>query len=203
MPRVYGLTPTEQFLKRGFDIVVSLVGLTVLFPVILAAWVAASLSTGKSGFFLQRRVGRNGRLFSVIKLRSMRDVSDRQTTVTAQDDPRITRVGAILRRTKLDELPQLINVLLGQMSFVGPRPDVPGFADALTGDDRIILSLRPGITGPATLAFRDEESQLAAQSDPERFNREVIWPKKVLLNRAYIANYSLLGDIRYLWRTLF
>ena len=107
-----------------------------------------------------------------------------------------------MRRLKLDEFPQLFNVLAGQMSFVGPRPDLPGCADLLEGDDRIILSVRPGITGPATLRFRNEESVLAAQPDPEAYNRLVVYPEKVRLNRAYIENYSLLTDIRYLWMTV-
>jgi lipopolysaccharide/colanic/teichoic acid biosynthesis glycosyltransferase len=125
------------------------------------------------------------------------------TCVTTAADPRVTRVGRILRRTKIDELPQLFNVLAGHMSFVGPRPDVPGFADRVQGPDRIILSVRPGITGPATLRFRDEEALLAAQEDPERFNREVLFPEKVRLNRAYVENYRLVDDVACLVRTVF
>ena len=132
----------------------------------------------------------------------MRDGTAFETTVTTADDPRITSVGRLLRRTKVDELPQFMNVLLGHMSLVGPRPDVPGFADRLTGADRIILGVAPGITGPATLAYRREEDLLAAQADPERYNREVIYPDKVRLNRAYVENYTLWRDIEYLWRTV-
>jgi lipopolysaccharide/colanic/teichoic acid biosynthesis glycosyltransferase len=132
----------------------------------------------------------------------MRNVPGVTTTVTSARDPRITRLGRFFRRTKLDELPQLINVLLGQMSFVGPRPDVPGFADQLNGADRLILAIRPGITGPATLAFRDEEVLLAAQADPERYNREVIYPEKVRLNRIYIEQYNLRKDLTYLIQTV-
>ena len=132
----------------------------------------------------------------------MRASNDLRSTVTTRHDPRITRVGRILRSTKVDELPQLLNVLLGHMSIVGPRPDVPGFADRLSGDDRIVLSIRPGITGPATLEFRNEEELLSSQSDPERYNREVIWPKKVELNREYVANYSFWKDFGYIWRTI-
>jgi lipopolysaccharide/colanic/teichoic acid biosynthesis glycosyltransferase len=123
--------------------------------------------------------------------------------VTTSNDPRITAIGRFFRRTKIDELPQLINVLFGQMGFVGPRPDVPGFADELCGADRIILTVRPGITGPATLRFRNEEEELAAQPDPERFNREVIFVEKVRLNREYVENFSLLKDVRYILLTLF
>jgi lipopolysaccharide/colanic/teichoic acid biosynthesis glycosyltransferase len=122
--------------------------------------------------------------------------------LTTSDDMRITRLGRFFRTTKIDELPQLINVFLGYMSFVGPRPDVPGFADSLQGEDRLILTIRPGITGPATLKFRSEEALLASASDPEQYNREVIFPEKVRLNREYIEQYSFWLDIKYILQTL-
>ena len=125
-----------------------------------------------------------------------------QTNVTADGDQRITKTGRILRKLKIDELPQLFNVLLGQMSLVGPRPDVPGFADQLTGDDRIILSIRPGITGPASIAFRNEEEILASVDDPETYNREVIWPEKVAINKQYVQSQSLLGDVKLILQTV-
>jgi lipopolysaccharide/colanic/teichoic acid biosynthesis glycosyltransferase len=189
-------------MKRLFDILLSFVALLALWPLILLGWIAASVSTRANGFFIQTRVGMHGRTFKLLKLRSMRNRADVRTTVTTRQDPRITRVGALLRRTKIDELPQLWNVLVGHMSLVGPRPDVPGFADELTGDDLIVLSIRPGITGPATLAFRNEEDLLSKQTDPERYNREVIWPKKVELNKAYVSNYSFWKDLGYIWRTI-
>ena len=201
-PMCNGLSPANRFLKRIFDILISSLGLLVVWPLILLGWVAATLSTRKNGFFIQTRVGLLGKPFKLFKLRSMRACSDLRTTVTTRQDPRITRVGRILRRTKVDELPQLLNVLLGHMSIVGPRPDVPGFADRLSGDDLMVLSIQPGITGPATLEFRNEEELLSNQSDPERYNREVIWPKKVQLNREYVANYSFWKDIVYIWRTI-
>ncbi len=201
--RPIGLSLQQRFAKRLLDLGLSLLGLTLASPLILFGWLAATLSTGKNGFFLQDRVGRGGRLFKVIKLRTMRDVPGFVSTVTTDRDPRITRVGHWLRVTKMDELPQLINVVLGQMSFVGPRPDVPGFADLLQGESRAILDIRPGITGPATLEFRDEQRLLAMQSDPERYNREVIWPRKVELNLAYIRNYSIAKDVRYIVQTIF
>ena len=197
-----GLSPANRFLKRMFDILISFIGLLVVWPLILLGWVAATISTHKNGFFIQTRVGLHGKPFRLFKLRSMRASDDLRSTVTTRHDPRITRVGRILRSTKVDELPQLLNVLLGHMSIVGPRPDVPGFADRLSGDDRIVLSIRPGITGPATLEFRNEEELLSSQSDPERYNREVIWPKKVELNREYVANYSFWKDFGYIWRTI-
>lgn len=193
----------NRVVKRFFDFVVALIGLLLLWWLILIVYILATIDTRKSGFFIQERVGKDGKLFKVIKIRTMRDVPDVNTTVTRENDPRITRLGRFWRKTKIDELPQLINVLLGQMSFVGPRPDVPGFADQLTGPDRIILTVRPGITGPATLRFRNEEQLLAQQDDPEAYNRKVIWPEKVRLNREYVENYSFRQDIKYILQTLF
>lgn len=145
---------------------------------------------------------KNGKSFRIIKIRTMHPVKGVTSIFTARNDPRITRIGSMLRRFKLDELPQLINVLLGQMSFVGPRPDVAGFADLLQGEDRIILSVRPGITGPATLFFSNEEELLASCDDPERYNREVIYLAKVRLNRVYLENYSFFKDILYIIATV-
>ncbi|MCE2874026.1 MAG: sugar transferase [Planctomycetaceae bacterium] len=166
------------------------------------AWIVASIDTRQNGLFIQMRVGRDGRLFPLLKIRTMRTVAGWTSTVTTGRDPRITTMGRLLRRTKLDELPQLLNVLMGDMSLVGPRPDVPGFADRLQGADRVVLTLRPGITGPATLRFRDEEALLAAQPDPERYNREVIWPEKVRLNRQYAERYTFRADLVFILRTL-
>ena len=181
----------------------ALIGLVFLFWIILIAALLAYLDTGLNGFFKQKRIGKDGQLFSVIKLRSMRPLENVNTTITTDKDPRISKFGRFLRKTKLDELPQLWNVLIGKMSFVGPRPDVPGYADQLQGDDKIILSVRPGITGPASLAFKDEEELLAKQDDPQRYNDEVIWPEKVRINKEYIKNYSLMTDIQIIWKTVF
>ncbi|MCH4565526.1 sugar transferase [Halomonas sp. EGI 63088] len=196
-----GLTRGQRSLKRVFDLIVSLLLLAPLLPVILLAAWAAARDTGASGFFLQERIGRGGRAFRVVKLRTMRPVAG--SMVTTLGDPRITRFGRLLRRSKLDELPQLFNVLAGQMSFVGPRPDVPGFADVLSDEGREILSVRPGITGPATLKYRNEEALLAGVADPERYNSEVIFPDKVRLNRDYVRHWSFTMDLVYLWRTVF
>lgn len=196
------LRPGNRIAKRTFDIVLAMLGLILCGWLMLIAALLATIDTRQNGFFTQTRVGQDGRLFRTIKIRTMRKVTGVTTTVTSACDPRITRLGRFFRRTKLDELPQLINVLLGQMSFVGPRPDVPGFADQLSGADRVILAIRPGITGPATLAFRHEEQLLAAQADPERYNREVIYPEKVRLNRVYVENYSLRKDLTYLMQTV-
>ena len=195
------LTFTNAVLKRSFDIVVSGLGLVLVFWIIAAAWLIASVDTSENGFFRQYRVGRFGRLFKTNKIRTMRSNGHTTTTVTTSNDPRITRIGKFWRKTKIDELPQLINVLLGQMSFVGPRPDVPGFADSLRGEDRIVLAIRPGITGPATLKYRNEEELLARLEEPESYNRDVIFPDKVRLNREYITKWSFWGDIRYIVKT--
>lgn len=196
------LTPYNRAVKRGFDVCAAIAGLCLAGWLILLACVAASIDTGQSGFFRQERIGRGGLPFKIIKIRTMRAVPLVQTTVTRAGDPRITRLGRFFRRTRIDELPQLINVLLGQMSIVGPRPDVPGFADQLRGADRVILSVRPGITGPATLIFRREEELLAAQPDPEAYNRQVIFPEKVKLNRAYVESYSFWTDLQLIVRTV-
>jgi len=193
----------DQVLKRSFDVLASTSGLVLTGWIIILAYVAASIDTKRSGFFTQERIGREGVPFKVIKIRTMCDNPSFNTTVTASNDPRITRLGRFFRKTKIDELPQLINVFLGQMSFVGPRPDVAGYADKLTGEDRIILCLRPGVTGPATLKYRKEEEFLASQDDPEKYNDEVIFPDKVRLNREYVANYSFWKDIKYIYQTIF
>jgi lipopolysaccharide/colanic/teichoic acid biosynthesis glycosyltransferase len=194
------MTLGQRALKRSFDLCASFMGLLVLWPIILISWVLAGRDTGASGFFRQDRVGKDGKVFSVVKLRTMRAVGG--TTVTTVNDARITPLGGKLRRYKLDELPQLWNVLLGQMSFVGPRPDVPGYLDQLVGKDREILTLRPGITGPATLKYRNEEEILAEQDDPESYNDTVIWPDKVRINLDYVSNWSFGKDISYILQTV-
>jgi lipopolysaccharide/colanic/teichoic acid biosynthesis glycosyltransferase len=199
MPISFG----QRILKRAFDIIFSTVGLFLTWWIIAVAYVLASIDTNANGFFIQERVGKNGNLFRIIKIRTMRNDDSYITCVTTDCDPRITRLGCFFRKTRIDELPQLINVFLGQMSFVGPRPDVLGFADELTAGDRIILSVRPGITGPATLAFRYEEEILGKQDKPEEYNREVIFPSKVRLNREYVKQYSFLMDLKYMLKTVF
>ena len=197
------MTSAQRFIKRSFDILFSAVGLVVLGWLIVPAIIGARIDTEQSGIFRQRRVGLNGRLFNIMKIRTMRDSNRISTVVTTADDPRITRFGRVLRRTKLDELPQLFNILRGDMSFVGPRPDVPEYMDRLTGDDRLILSVRPGITGPATIKYRNDEQLLAGQQNPLRYNDEVIFPDKVRINSRYVENYSFSTDLRYIWVTLF
>lgn len=189
-------------LKRLFDLLASFVGLVFFSWLILICWLIASFETRSNGFFMQTRVGRYGRYFKVLKIKTMRPIPEYTTTITQSRDPRITRSGAFFRKTKLDELPQLWNVLVGDMSFVGPRPDVPGYADQLEEKvQTVLLSVRPGITGPASLAYRNEEELLAAQSNPKRFNDEVIYPDKVRINLDYIADWRFTTDLKYIFKT--
>lgn len=197
------MTVLDKFLKRSFDFLFSLIGLLFFFPLISVAWIIATIDTKSNGFFVQQRVGKEGKLFKVVKIKTMRQIKGLNTSVTAKNDARITKSGAIFRRTKIDEFPQLWNVLKGDMSFVGPRPDVPGYADLLQGEDRIILTIRPGITGPATIVFKNEESILAKVDHPENYNRTVIWPEKIRINKDYIKKYSFAGDLYYIYRTIF
>jgi len=201
-PSFNGLTENSKLIKRSFDFIFSLLGLIFLWWLILIGWVLARLSTGDAGFFIQNRVGQHGNIFRVIKLQTMKSSKVITTTVTSSVDPRITKIGAFLRKTKIDELPQLINVLKGEMSFVGPRPDVPGFADKLVGEDRVVLTLKPGITGPATIFYKNEEEILANQLDPELYNKNVIFPTKVKMNKEYIRHYSLKTDFKYIFKTI-
>lgn len=196
------MTTRQAVLKRAFDVVLAIVGLVLTGWLALLAIAVATLDTRKPGLFVQQRVGRHGRTFPLLKVRTMRDIAGMDTSVTTRRDPRITRIGRFMRKTKIDELPQLVNVVAGHMSFVGPRPDVPGFADRLEGDDRIVLSVRPGITGPATLKYRHEEALLAGVADPEAYNRDVIFPDKVRINRDYIERYRFSDDLRYLLETI-
>lgn len=196
------LTVYQAGLKRVFDIVLSGIGLLITFWIIALSWVIATIDTGVNGFFTQERVGRGGRLFRVIKLRTMRIDREITTTVTTVGDSRITKIGRMFRKSKLDELPQLINVLKGDMSFVGPRPDVPGFADKLEGKYREILTVRPGITGPATLKYRNEEVLLSQVQNPIAYNRDVIYPDKIEINYDYVTNWSFVKDLKYIWLTI-
>jgi lipopolysaccharide/colanic/teichoic acid biosynthesis glycosyltransferase len=191
-----------HFGKRLFDFAAALAGLIVLaLPLGLVALVVWA-SSGRPVLFTQARVGRGGRLFLVRKFRTMYVRETLDSSVTVSGDSRMTPIGRWLRRLKVDELPQLWNVLVGEMSLVGPRPDVPGYADRLEGEDRRILELRPGITGPATLAYRNEEELLAGVDDPTRYNDEVIYPHKVRLNVAYLEECSLLKDLGYIFQTV-
>lgn len=201
--QVRGLSLSKAAIKRFFDFFASSFALLAVLPIVFFAWLVASIETCSNGLFFQQRVGRDGKLFTLVKIKTMNKIEGVNTTITSSSDIRITKSGSFFRKTKIDELPQLWNVIKGEMSFVGPRPDVSGYADFLEGDDRIVLSVRPGITGPASLKYKDEESILAEQQDPEQYNDEVIWPDKVRINREYIKCYSFTKDICYIWKTIY
>ena len=191
-----------SFIKRIFDIIIASIGIAFTFWIMVLAVIVASIETKSFGVFIQKRVGRYGKLFRIFKIKSMKPIEGIDSTATISTDPRITKSGKFFRDTKIDELPQLFNVLFGTMSFVGPRPDVEGYADKLEGEDKIVLSIRPGITGPASLKYKNEEEILAKQDNPKEYNDKVIWPDKVAINREYIKNWSLINDIRYIKRTV-
>jgi lipopolysaccharide/colanic/teichoic acid biosynthesis glycosyltransferase len=190
-------------LKRSFDIVFSLLGLILLVPLLLIiAFLIKSESKGPI-FFRQSRVGENNVDFKIFKFRTMYVGSDKKGLLTVGDrDPRVTKVGFFLRKYKLDELPQLINVLLGHMSFVGPRPEVRHYVNYYSESDLNILSVKPGITDYASIHFRNEVELLKASKDPETYYIDVILPKKIALNKKYIENKNLLIDIRIILKTL-
>jgi len=178
-------------LKRIFDIVLSLLALFLCWWLLIFLYFIASLSTNSNGLFVQSRIGRYGKPFSIYKFRTI----DSHGIMNA--------TSRFLRRSKLDELPQLINVLKGDMSFVGPRPDIPGYYDVLTGENRKILALRPGITSAASIKYRSEEALLSMQSDPLHYNDNIIYPDKIQMNLDYYYNQTFFGDIVILWKTVF
>ena len=205
-----------MILKRLFDITASFFGLLFLWPVLLVVAIMVKVKMpGGPALFVQKRVGKGGKLFKCHKFRTM-TVKHNGSTVSVAGDSRITPFGAILRHYKLDELPGLWDVLIGNMSFVGPRPDVPGYADKLTGDDRDVLKLRPGITGPATLKYRLEDEMISnyvakrqAEGDKRpmqeiatEYNDKVIYPDKVRINCYYYRNYSFWKDIEMIFATV-
>lgn len=188
-------------LKRLFDILLSFAGLVIAFPLFLAIGLTIALSDGFPVLFHQIRIGLNGREFTMHKFRTM-SVGHNGSSVTVRGEKRITPFGALLRKYKLDELPELWNIFKGDMSFVGPRPDVPGYADKLEGDDRLLLSVRPGLTGVATLKYANEEELLAVQDDPVYFNNHVLYPDKVRLNNNYVKHMSFQLDLKIIAFTL-
>lgn len=185
-----GLTNQQIILKRLFDLILSFIIIFLLWWLILLLGLFSSMFIGGNGFFKQKRIGKNANVFLIYKIKSI------------SDKGLITSFGEFLRKTKLDELPQLINIIKGDMSFVGPRPDIPGYADKLVGEDRIILLVRPGITSPASIYFKNEEKLLKKQSNPKKYNDEVIWPQKVAMNVEYVKNYSFLNDLVCLVKTV-
>ncbi|MBQ4231397.1 MAG: sugar transferase [Salinivirgaceae bacterium] len=182
--------------KWFFDRTLSLVLLMALMPILLLVAIIILLASGAPVFYIQERIGQNAKPFKLIKFRTMK--GEEESPVAAAELNRITRVGRWLRRTKIDELPELLNIFVGDMSFVGPRPDVAGYADKLEGDDRRLLTMKPGLTGVASLKYRNEEDLLAAQLNPQEYNDKVIWPDKVRLNLLYMERQSLWLDVKVL-----
>ena len=181
--------------KYVFDRVTAALGLLILSPllVLIAIYVGVKMRGGPV-LFRQERIGKNGRRFTIYKFKKMEAYNE--------GTPQVTNAGRMLRKYKLDELPELWNVLKGDMSFVGPRPDVPGYADLLEGNERRLLQLRPGITGPATMKYRNEESLLARQENPLEYNDRIIWPDKVRINLYYLDHYSFWKDIQMIFCTV-
>jgi lipopolysaccharide/colanic/teichoic acid biosynthesis glycosyltransferase len=191
-----------MFLKYLFDRIVSFIGLVVLSPIMLIVAILIRIKMpGGPVSFKQKRVGKDGKLFTMVKFRSM-TVGHGGSSVSVAGENRITPLGAKLRKYKLDELPELWNVMKGDMSFVGPRPDVPGYADQLKGEEREVLKLRPGITGPASLKYRNEEEVLATVDNPQEYNDTIIFPDKVRINRYYLHHYSFWMDIKMIFATV-
>lgn len=192
----------NYFIKCIFDYVVVIVFLPFWsLLLILIAIIIKLKERNFPIFFMQPRVGRNGRLFKMIKFRTM--VPNKGiNTITTSDDDRITPIGKFLRKTKLDEIPELINILKGEMSLVGPRPDVSGYADNLLGEQRLILKLKPGITGPASLKYSNEEELLSKVENPKWYNDQVIFPDKVKINMDYYYKSNIMLDLKLIIFTI-
>ena len=191
------MTSVEKNIKRVFDVFFAGIGLIILGWLIIFSAILSKIMIGGDGFFVQNRVGQYGKLFTIYKIET---IHPKEAT---KETPYISALGQFIRKHKIDEFPQLFNILEGTMSFVGPRPDVIGFADKLEGEQRKIINVKPGITGPATLFFRNEEELLKTHDKPEEYNKEIIWPQKVALNIKYVNEYSFIKDIYYIYKTLF
>ena len=189
-------------LKRIFDIILSLFGLIILLPFMLIIAIFIKLDSKGTVFFKQVRVTKNGREFKIFKYRTMRAGSDKYSQITVGKDDRITKIGSFLRKYKLDEIPQLINVLIGDMSLVGPRPEVPKYVALYTDEQKEILKVRAGITDYASIEFSDENDLLASEEDPEKAYIEKVMPKKIELNKKYISEISILTDIKIILLTI-
>lgn len=196
------MTRAGDALKRALDVGAAAAGLAALGPALVAVGALVRLTSRGPALFRQERVGKDGRPFQILKLRTMTaDAPGRGPEVTRAGDRRVTPLGRLLRRTKLDELPQLVNVLVGDMSLVGPRPEVPRYVARYTGEQRRVLTVRPGITDWASIAYVDEEAVLARYPDLERAYVEEVMPRKLALNLAYLERRGLATDLAILWRT--
>ena len=190
-------------MKRIFEFSFSLLGIIFLHPFLFLVALLIIIDSKGPIFFKQERIGRNAKPFLMYKFRSMIYNHTDSNFITSSNDKRITRFGRLIRKYKIDELPELFNVLIGDMSLVGPRPDVAGYADKLIGEERILLSLRPGITGPASLKYANEEELLSKKKNPKEYNDKIIYPDKVRINLHYYHNHNLYTDIKIIFATLF
>tara|TARA_B100000902_G_C27187985_1_gene852385 strand:+ start:58 stop:660 length:603 start_codon:yes stop_codon:yes gene_type:complete len=193
----------NSLLKRFIDLTFSFFGLIILLPIFILISILIKVSSNGPVIFVQKRIGQFGNPFDMYKFRTMIDKSSGQNHITTINDKRVTKVGKFLRKYKLDELPELFNVFIGNMSLVGPRPDVPGYADVLKGEDRKILELKPGITGIACLTYANEEKLLATKEFPKVYNDTIIWPHKVTLNLKYYYHNNIFMDFRIIFSTIF
>ncbi|MEE4257632.1 MAG: sugar transferase [Bacteroidales bacterium] len=190
-----------MILKRIFDLSASFVGLVILLPLFMVLALLIKIKMPGPVFFVQNRVGQDGKIFAMVKFRTM-SPGHGGSSITVKGENRITPLGAYLRKYKLDELPELWNILKGDMSLVGPRPDVPGYADLLEGNDRLVLSVKPGLTGAASLCFINEEEILSKQADPKYYNDEILFPEKVRINKNYITKWSMMLDFKIILYTI-
>lgn len=179
------------FWKRILDFLLALFGILVLFPLLVVLYILSSTDVSGNGLFVQERIGQFGKPFMLFKFKSIHPESRK-----------VSAYGKFIRRFKLDELPQLFNILKGDMSFVGPRPDIPGYYDVLKGEDRRILALKPGLTSEASIKYRNEDALLEEQEDPDRYNDEVLFPDKVKMNLEYLKKISLKTDLKIIIRTI-
>jgi len=193
------LTYKQKLTKRIFDVSISIVILPFAIIPLILLLIISRITIGSNSLFSQVRIGENGKPFKLYKIRTLKGSNHLTINEIKKSE---TSFGGWLRNTKLDELPQLINVLKGEMSLVGPRPDIVGYADKLEGDDRLVLTVKPGITGPATLKYKNEDVLLLQQENPLWYNDTVVWPDKVAINKKYINEWSLQKDIKYLFASL-
>lgn len=196
------ISKKSQRIKRVFDFFLSLILLLLTAPVIVICFFLSLIDTKSNGFFVQERVGQYGKIFKIYKIRTMKNNRNKKDFYTSSNDESITYTGKIMRKYKLDEFPQLINILIGDMSFVGPRPDIPGYADNLPDKIRVLLTLKPGITCPASLYLKNEEKILGRQIDKKKYNDEFLWPYKVKSNLKYLEDWSFFYDIKLIFRTI-
>ena len=187
--------------KRIFDFIISIIFLILMFPILIILVIVIYLFQGAPIFYRQNRVGKHKKLFKIYKFRTMILNEGKNNTITIGGDPRVTPLGKFLRKWKLDELPSLLNILIGEMSIVGPRPDVSGFADKLEGDYKRVLSVKPGITCLSTLKYSNEEELLRNVDDPKAYNK-IIFEDKTKLNLYYIDNWSFLLDLKIIFKTI-